>query len=130
MGNKSHNLADCSSLQSVVFCSFSEIESTFPKSFWGYVIGRKKLCCTVSIYFVRSPVHAFLLTGKQVKNVSRAQPQNFCWFGKRFQFLRFRDDRRNIFVNTSKGNNFIFLAVFVIIFALTENLKEHGKVSL
>ena len=36
MGNKSHNLLYCSSLQSVVVYNFTEIESTFPVPLWDY----------------------------------------------------------------------------------------------
>ena len=37
LGNKSHNLPYCFSLQSVVFYNFTEIENTFPVLFWDYV---------------------------------------------------------------------------------------------
>ena len=39
VGNKSHNLTYCFSFQTVVVYNFSEIESTFPVSFWDYVAG-------------------------------------------------------------------------------------------
>ena len=53
MRNKSQNLPCCSSLQSVVVYSFTEIESTFPMLFWDYVADCLWLCDVVSIRLMR-----------------------------------------------------------------------------
>ena len=53
LGNKSHNLTHCSSLHPIVVYNFSEIESTFPLSFWNYVAKCWWLCGMVSICLIR-----------------------------------------------------------------------------
>ena len=52
-GNKSHNLTYCTSLQPVVVYNFSEIENTFPVSFWDYVANCRCLHGMVSICSIR-----------------------------------------------------------------------------
>ena len=64
LGNKSHNLTCCSSIQPIVIYSFSDIRSTLPVLFWDYVTNCWWLCGMVYIFSIRKGKYDwFLLEG-------------------------------------------------------------------
>ena len=118
MENKSHNLTYCSLFQPMVLYSFDEIESTYAGLFWDCVTHSWWFYDMVSKCILRSCVRIFLLIQIPVKTMLHKFhglcAKSFGNLAKYRYFLRFHDDSRNIFLNTSME---IVFFIFLIMLA-------------